>query len=253
MPKIQFRGRIYPLIYALSIKEPYRVSATVEKLEMNFGLLFKQGHVSIECDINMFNEKDHFTVVYYQAAKFVHGIVDLISFATSQALSVLLTEFIGADGKKSVIGANQPPESVRSVCVPLGGKVFGSIADIVLRDYGILTALHDLIEGVGNLPQSPIACARAIEGLRHTMAPGEEDRGKQWDVFQTNLQVTKAYREVITKNSIAPRHGNPQPISIKQLNEIISRSWTLMNRFFEFQKRGGTSPLPSGDFTLLTG
>jgi len=68
--------------------------------------------------------------------------------------------------------------------------------------------------------------------------------------MRDNLNVSQQFLEFITDHSIGPRHGDVLDIPFSIINELIRRSWIVMNRFLEFKKRGDQK-LPSSDFPLL--
>jgi hypothetical protein len=69
--------------------------------------------------------------------------------------------------------------------------------------------------------------------------------------MRENLRVDRSYLQLITDQSKAPRHGDVQAIEALVTEEVAKRCWTIMNRYFEFKKRGG-SPLPLSEYPLLT-
>lgn len=130
-----------------------------------------------------------------------------------------------------------------------------SITDLI-REPALFLALRDLISAItypGNAELAVIDCARAVEGLRSLMVSAGTTRDKAWGVFQETLNIDRAYREYITSLSTGPRHGDKtQWISGPTIDEALKRSWTIMNRFLEFRKRGNER-LPIRDFEMLTG
>jgi hypothetical protein len=56
----------------------------------------------------------------------------------------------------------------------------------------------------------------------------------------------------LTDNAKDHRHGNRTVITDETANEITKRSWVIMNRFFEYRKRG-SQPLSIDEFQILSG
>jgi len=255
MRHIRFVGRVLPTVYQVTITPPpprFGITYDHNGLELAYNVKIEKSIFTIDCDVNK-SEYDHFTFIYYTTFSFVQSIIDVVSFSSSHALAVTIDEFFDGDGVSSQMGANQPPEVVRKTCIPVGGPTFGAAYQMVMSDLRFSGALRDLIEAVRNLSLAPINCARAVEGIRHAMSPTEMERDKQWASFNENLRADPAYSRRIMNHALDPRHGNPKSISFAEINELIIRSWTLMDRYFEFRIRGGQQPLPLAQFPLLTG
>lgn len=65
------------------------------------------------------------------------------------------------------------------------------------------------------------------------------------------LNLHEDYLSFITDQSKGPRHGDIKGGGFLEIRDTIQRSWTVMNRFLEFKKRGDNR-LPLADFPLLT-
>ncbi len=94
-----------------------------------------------------------------------------------------------------------------------------------------------------------VNCARAIEGLKYLVATPGTSRSKAWEEFRNALHLGESYVRLIIENSIDNRHGNRVHISGEITTEVLRRSWTIMNRFFEYMLRGKT--LPNDELDLL--
>jgi hypothetical protein len=55
----------------------------------------------------------------------------------------------------------------------------------------------------------------------------------------------------ITDGSRGPRHGDRGGVTGDGQRIAMQRAWTIMNRYFEFMKRGGEQPLPKAEFPTL--
>jgi hypothetical protein len=64
------------------------------------------------------------------------------------------------------------------------------------------------------------------------------------------LNITRDYQQYITDQSKGPRHGDPQFVEGTITREVSMRTWSIMNRFLEYRKRGN-QPLMGPDFPLL--
>lgn len=123
---------------------------------------------------------------------------------------------------------------------------------MVLQDAGLFMALNDLIAAISLPHVSTVNCARAIEGLRHLIASTGSSDKQAWEQMRQALQIDKAYLKLITDSSAASRHGNRVHVPGSVTTEITRRSWIIMNRYFEYRKRGNRV-LSLTDFPLLKG
>jgi len=186
------------------------------------------------------------------------AIVNLYCFSEGMGLSVRIDNFyLDPDPEKKILLMLHP--DLRQHCTafnarpnPAGLAEFNSVLAMIAKEFAVCMAIDELIVAISTNHQIPVACARAIEGLRKLLAAGEEDRGKQWGMFQENLNITRKYREYITNQSTDGRHGDRSHIEAHLLTETLNRSWIITNRFLEFRKRGNI-PLKAPEFPLLDG
>lgn len=182
--------------------------------------------------------------------------VHLFTFASGISLSVVFDEIIQPDGTKSAFIARDP--SLAQWCtafttsLPAEGQWgIGNVANVVFTDHVVFGALDDLVGAISHHHVTAINCARAIEALRNAVAIPEASRNEAWEQFREHLNIDRTYLQLITDSSIDGRHGGGTFIPGTVTGEIVRRSWVIMNRFFEFRKRG-SQPLTDPDFPLLT-
>jgi hypothetical protein len=121
----------------------------------------------------------------------------------------------------------------------------------VSADLNLNFALRDLVSAQISPRLAPINCARAVEALRHLVAPNLK-RNKAWATFRDNLNLDRTYTELLTGISVSHRHGEYIPVSNRDNAEIELRSWTIMNRYLHW-RRHGRKRLPLDRFPLLKG
>lgn len=122
---------------------------------------------------------------------------------------------------------------------------------LLMAEPAVWEALHDLTQSLSRRHNTVINCARAVDGLKHLVSPGAKP-GKAWENLRNVLNMDQAYSEAISKASSGPRHGNRGPISGEVQTLVIQRSWTIMDRYFQYRLRN-SGPLREPDFPLLTG
>jgi len=255
---VQLLGAILPLAANLNIDNLPTVnwkSAELD-LDMTFAFQIRNNNIVITCDLNKWSKADHLMPLYMRALDTVRAIVDVASFANGVGLTVILDQFVDADGTISQLMPTQPDlaalsTSVKNATPPTTKEDnnFDRVMRLAVADPSVFRALRDLIEAITETHVAPVACGRAMEGIRHVIAPGL-DRRHGWTKMNQTLQIDRSYLEFITDTSTGPRHADPEHIPGSVCHEISVRAWTIMNRFFEYLKRG-SQPLPLSDFPLL--
>jgi hypothetical protein len=178
-----------------------------------------------------------------------HASVDLVAFCMGYGISIVLDRFFDPSGVETVIVSRDPALPPLVTAVSLGGD-FDFAHGLVLTETPLRMAMNDLVRSITFPHVSPVNCARAMDRLRHLIAPNIKEK-LAWDQMRDALQIDRPYLQFITDNSAKPRHGFPGHVPGTITNEIVRRSWIIMNRYFEYRKRGAAK-LPVTDFPLLT-
>jgi hypothetical protein len=260
MPIVQFKGRVLPESSNLTIQnipqlhmiEPARIDLP-NGLSMSFTITIADAVIDVRCDTNPFDQPWHMSWVHNRTLSVLRALIDLHSFATGDVLGLILDSYIDPEGREIRLRVSNP--SLARFCTVFGsnitGVVIGPMLNLVMAEPDIFLAMRDLINGAACVNCTAVDCARAVEGLREIMG-GNSDRRQSWIIMRDNLQVSQRYLSFITDISTSPRHGGRSYIPETTIQEILERSWTIMNRFLEF-RRGGSQPLPLAEFPLLDG
>jgi hypothetical protein len=142
--------------------------------------------VAIDVDLEYFEPK-HFTPIVMRAYDTVRAAVDLLSFTHATGFTFLLETWTDP------AGVSKPVATVQEGFVALSTSVasptdFSDVLRLVITDPPLFMALRDLIEAIAQWHQAPITAARAIERLRHAVAPDEPDRKKMsWSRLSEQL------------------------------------------------------------------
>jgi hypothetical protein len=216
MPTVIFLGKVHPDILQVSISDPPTVNWTAGDLglEMAFKIKIERSDIRVECEVNRFDAADMLPI-WMRAFDLVRGAVDLVCFATGIGATVTLDRLINPEGVHSAILPQD--KSLAALCTAFrpGGppnQDFNTVLHIVFKEPSLFMALNDLIVAITLPHHSPVACARAIERLRHIIAPGVPPKDS-WESLRNNLRVEKDYLTFITGHSAGPRHGAPQHIA----------------------------------------
>jgi hypothetical protein len=126
---------------------------------------------------------------------------------------------------------------------------FQDVLGMVFGNMDLAHALNDLIAAITRPHEALVSCARAMDRIKHLIAPAGAKDNNAWQAMRTALRVDEAYLKFITDPSKGPRHGRPGYTPGSVTNEVTQRAWAIMNRYLEFRKAGGSLP---AHFTLLS-
>jgi hypothetical protein len=253
MQKVHFIGRVLPTAIKVSIEAPEAKWKWEESgLELTFRVKVGNSFVNVECELEKY-QPEYIGELYRRAFDLARASVNLVGFAHGFGLSVILEMFIAPDGSPSELAAIDP--SLPPLCTayslePARLADFNTVFNTVLTTPDLFMALEDLIHSITLPHVSPVNCARAMDRLKHLIAsPGSLDKDA-WRQMRDTLQIDEPYLRYITDVSKGPRHGRPGHTPGNQTTEVTRRSWTIMNRYFEYVK-GGKQPLDAAAFPLL--
>ena len=176
--------------------------------------------------------------------------------STARSVSVIIDRVVDERGVEFPIFIEVP--HLKGICTvgnisgEPGNLLLGRALPFVFQEPNLFLALHDLVSAVAHPTRVSVDSARAVEGLRVAINPdlAAEDKKKGWELLQANLNLTKDYISLITKTSEPLRHGQRNLDHPPPSEEVLRRSWTIMNRFLEFRLRGN-QPLPLSEFPSL--
>jgi hypothetical protein len=219
---------------------------------MTFSISIQENVVLVECELNQWRMADHLIPVYMRALDLTRAVVDVASFRAGLGLTVVLEEIEQPDGAKGLyVPVGQDLSRLPSVFKDREGEnSFASVLRIAMTNVSLFRALRDMIDAITYPHVAPVCCGRAIEGVRHILAPDEE-RKKGWAIMNATLRLERSYVDLILDHSKGPRHADPAHISAAICSEIVKRSWKIMNRLLEYLKRG-SQPLPQSEFPTLS-
>ena len=257
MVKVQFLGQVLPICSNVSVHPDVTVDWNEPEtgLEIKFGFEIKNSEIKVNCDLNRFEAGD-FTPLYMRVHDMVQASVNLVAFAGGLGCAVSLHTLILPDGTSAPILLRDP--NLPFLCTafainsesPDANAAFDKVYNLVLQEPDLFMALNELIAAI-TLPHiSVVNCARSVEGIRHMISPPGTPTKDTWKIMRDNLQLDRSYIEVITSTSTGPRHGDRTHIPGSITTTICERSWTIMNRFLEYRKRGNHK-LPVSEFPLL--
>jgi len=251
MQTVHFLGKVLPepTNVTLSSLPVIKWQATEIGASLEFVSHIVDSKIDIECRLNDY-KPEYFALLYMRALDICRAQVDLVAFKSGLGLTVVLEAFIDPNGAATKILLQN--ESLAALCTAFTlDDGFDQVCAHVLTSIPLFMALRDLIAAISLPHVSSVNCARAIERLKHLVASPDSRDKQAWQQLRQALQIDEAYLRFITDHSTNPRHGQPGHIPGAVTSEVIRRSWVIMNRYFEYLKRG-SSPLSSTDFPLLS-
>lgn len=244
----RFLGRVIPEVRKVTLpnttpiqySDPWGFHAEIH-------VSINDGKVEIDCAcFDAEPRKDMCIVRCYEC---VTALVDLYAFTKGWSLSVILDRMI--------VGTTVTPLAVSELSLqPLvssitGDDDFRAVWQLMLRKFNLKFALHDLVIGIGSLNYSHIGAARSVEAIRQLITPDAQNEKIAWSNMRSLLNIERDFLQRITDASRGPRHGNRGGVTGDGQRIVMQRAWTVMNRYFEFMKRGGEQPLPLDEFPTL--
>ncbi len=252
---VHFLGQVWPAA-AVTIAIEYEptikwVEPTLD-FEPSFIVRLRESKVDVECQLDAFR-LDRYILLYNRAFDLARAAVDLVAFSTGFSLSVTFNEFVHPDGKKDPILFSNPKLGTLCTAFQLGtsgNKGFDDVYKIVIGDFRLFMALRDLIDA-NTLPHiGVINCGRVLDSIRRMISPTEKETARGWAAMQAALNISRPYQQWVSDLSTNPRHGDRSFISGSDSSEAITRTWSVMNRFLEYRKRGN-APLTAPEFPVL--
>jgi hypothetical protein len=245
----RFEGRVIPEVRRVTIPQvdPLQYSDPWG-FHANIHISIVDGKVAIDCFC--FDPEPQPGMCMVRCYECATGLVDLYAFTKGWSLSVILDSMI--------VGGTTTPVVLSELSLqPLASSIlsdddFRCIWQVVLERFNLKFALRDLVIGVGSLNYPHIGAARCIEAVRGLLASDAPNERAAWSKMRSLLNVERDYLQRITDGSRRPRHGDRGGVTGDGQRIALQRAWTIMNRYFEFMKRGGEQPLPKPEFPTLT-
>lgn len=249
-PKLfRFEGRVIPEVRSVTIPKvaPVRYSDPWG-FHADIDVSIVDGIVAIDC--HCFDPEPRRDMCIVRSYECATGLVDLYAFMKGWSLSVILDRMF--------IEATVTPIAMSELTLqPLASSIsdeddFRRIWQVVLKQFNLKFAIHDLVVGIGSLNYPHIGAARCVEAVRRLLAPEALNENDAWSKMRLLLNIERNYLQRITDESRRARHGDRGGVTGDGQKIAMQRAWTILNRYFEFMKRGGEQPLPKDEFSTLT-
>jgi hypothetical protein len=249
---IRFIGQLFPKGILLSATLPdLDWKWEEENLTLKFRTKINNNTVNVECDIEQYRP-EHFSELHRGALDLARTATNLACFAHGDGVTCVFEFAILPDRTPSTLRFCDPSlaQYCRSYSLdPSRMQDLQTITDIVAKEPPLSRTLNDVIECITIPHVATINCGRIIYSIRKQIAPGLGAK-QGWPAMHKALNVSQAYQEYISTVSTGPRHGDSAYVSGRVTTEIVKRTWTIMDRYLEYRKRGKTI-LTAPDFPQL--
>jgi|GEM_PF-3685006 len=177
------------------------------------------------------------------------GLLGLYSFGTGNPYSVILDRVQPPGAAEPLhIDIDNPRLSALCTAFDPNGSIVDLI-DFVMADHHLMGIFIDLTMALNTAQYQPIACGRALDGVRNYLAPNAEPI-VGWRVVQRALNASSGYLQYVTKRASKPRHRERHSFEDGEIAECMNRAWTVTNRLLLYCLRGKTT-LAAPEFPLL--
>jgi len=249
---VRLRGRVLPeeVKYTLHNAVSFDWVWQERGLTPHFTISIKDGLIDVECTVAEYREQDR-AELHRRAYDLCRALVGLNGFREAVGLSVVLDKFINPNGIEVTLMGHDgrlPP-----LCTSIhNDDDFNRVFLFVIAEPVLILHLASLLEAISVPHVSLVNCGRVVDGIKHLISPDEDKDSKAWEAMRDALNIETGYLKLITESSTDPRHGRATRAEGLLCNEVVLRTWNVMNRFFEYRKRGNTR-LPLAEFPLLRG
>jgi hypothetical protein len=251
MPKLQIIGRVIPEYAQLS----------APKISVDWGhdgagvrakifVAIEQSKVIIDCDTNKFKTQDEQSVLVIHAHGLARSMIDVFGFQFGMGLDLTFDTITIDSGNP--LPLRFPDSKLHALAkVVQSNQNILAIIRLAHHDLKLGMALRHLNEALTAPRRTSVRSAQCVDGIRSLFVPpgGKEKAG--WPPLRDNLNISKAYLDVVMDESHGPRHGDYTELVGVNRSDSVFRAWEVMNRYLEFRIRD-SGPLPLNEFPLLT-
>jgi hypothetical protein len=250
VPIYGFRGYLLPQHRKLTIPVDIHLPWGDETgLWSNITVKIVDSQVDIACETKRLVTAEEEMQLRFRSLDTARWMVGCASFITGLGVTVVLTKMIKPGGIEFPLDFENPNLASRVTAFTLDPASYTEMVTSI-SDLRMVFAMNDLIESITTPHVGVVNCCRAVEGIRLMMTPQGAGKKQGWETMRQNLNIDQSYLVFITEQSEGPRHADRSGVKSPEYTMTLERSWTIMNRYLEFTKRG-SKPLLAPDFPLL--
>jgi hypothetical protein len=249
MPVVKVFGKVEPPWYHITFDFEPEVKYRIDEadIDVKAKIQIHESDIVVTVDLNRWDTSVLGWILQY-LFDWVSAEINLFSFSTGKVFDVHLDRAEDPGGTVHRLISTAPDlAALATVCKT---TVSGENARVDMRDAlplivgspPLMIALHDLVSSVRYGNNSLTNCARAVEGLRKAMWGREEaspaEQKQAWEKLRNNLNISKPFLQAITAASRGPRHGSTSYIPSTVRQDVLRKSWQVMDRFLRYRTLG---------------
>ena len=246
--QVQFFGRVYPSIVKINFEiSPF--PSQDRDFQGSFALRCIDNVLTIDCEVRRFTG-DFASEVFRRALDYGKSAIDMMSFCEGLYITLVIDHW-NPNGVRTPLIVHQPEVGALCTSYRLGSPKFAQVYNLILREPEIGVIMRDVAETTVPTNRHPASYGRAVEGIRHLIAPGMEDnRSEAWKRLHRALNVTHNYIKPITEHATPQRHGQNVFIPVDEMERVVRRSRIIVDRFLQY-RLGGNQDLTHPAFPVL--
>jgi hypothetical protein len=251
MRTIKFLGRGIPKHLRVGFSAPLGFTlARPNEETIRFEVAVHDSVVSVECEVKT-GSRDEISFLYARASNYAQCALNTLAFGYGAPLVSMLDEFEGLNGERVGVDTSRPELAALCTAYEPSKASFNEAFNLLVGDPVLFMAFDDLLNAMRDSLLATVNCGRMLDALRRMVAAPGASEGEQWRILREILNVDRSYIQPISDGSLGPRHGMRvgQPASV--VNDIIKRSWIIMNRFLIYRLSADV-PLQADEHPLLT-
>jgi len=249
---IRFRGRVFPQGEKITAPTFALAGSSGDQLRVRSEVSISLSNVTVDCEVisGDFDNRNLREFVFQHARMAAQTCADIFGFKTGFGFFVVL------ESEEQPPGSSSRPLSIRipglsELVTAVDADDYLALIKRAVEIPQLRNIFSDLSMGL-TIPQySAVSLGRALDGVRHIVAPNLQPRDG-WPILHAALRIEKDYINEISQDSAKPRHGERFLANGNDhAREMAARTWKIVNRLI-FYLENGCSSLSEAEFPLLS-
>lgn len=235
-----FLGRVLPERMSLTIpKTVFRDLISPNAPSKMIGDLTVEA-VNGQLTVNLVTSQTFYLATIKNSVEFyIRVIIDSFGYCAGQAFDVDI-ELVSCPGEVYIFYPRVNSIYNNQTKRPLPPE---EVLKIAAKNMSLLRALGNLREAIKHPVDVGLFCFRAIENIRqHFVKPGIS-KSQSWTIMHQALNISTQFidnQPSLTVYSEQSRHGETQDIIDQDMEEMLNKTWKIVDRFCVYLKNNGT-------------
>lgn len=246
-------GHVYPMEKEFTFTEPPPGVGLV-KFGLEISPRIERGLVEVHCKAQAFDANTLFTALLVARSQ-LGAVISLYTFATGDPYTLHFDGYRLSDDPVTAkrLFTNLNPDLAPLVTAFDAPGASQKAMALVITNPRVADIVNDIAMAVTGNNYQPIACGRAMDGIRNYLFPESDDGKKTKQGFEkvaTLLNISTDYGTIITETARKPRHRGENDFADEIIPIVVRRAWEITNRFLAYEL-GGKIPLKEPEFPHL--